>query len=64
MSAYFATHAGLLRYVAQDFQDMAQSGGTSSGDSDQAARLRVYASILERMVSELMPTSTPPQPGR
>ncbi len=55
MSPYFATHAGLLRYVAKDFEDMARTAG------DQSERLRVYASILERMVNELAPNATPVQ---
>ena len=52
MSPYFATHAGLLRYVAEDFLAMADSS------TEQAERLRVYASILERMVNELTPVAT------
>jgi hypothetical protein len=48
MSPFYATHAGMLSYVAREFAELARSG-----DNANAQRLALYASILERMVSEL-----------
>jgi hypothetical protein len=48
MSPYYATHAGLLSYVAREFAELAQAN-----DDPNAKQLAIYASILERMVSEL-----------
>jgi hypothetical protein len=61
MSPFYATHAGMLSYVAREFAELARSG-----DHANARRLALYASILERMVSEL--TGAPaqsdvPRPG-
>ena len=50
MSPYFATHAGLLRYVAQDLSDCARR---ADHDSAQAKKLELYAAILDRMIEEL-----------
>ena len=50
MSPYFATHAGLLSYVARDLSDCARNGDT---DSDQAKKLELYAAILDRMIEDL-----------
>jgi len=48
MSPFYATHAGMLSYVAREFAELSQSG-----DYPNAKRLALYASILERMVNEL-----------
>jgi hypothetical protein len=48
MSPFYATHAGMLSYVAREFAELARSDDTA-----HAQRLALYASILERMVSEL-----------
>ncbi|MEJ0068802.1 MAG: hypothetical protein WDO24_08835 [Pseudomonadota bacterium] len=48
MSPFYATHAGMLSYVARAFAELSQSG-----DAANAKRLAIYASILERMVDEL-----------
>ncbi len=48
MSPFYATHAGMLGYVAREFAELARTG-----DRANAQRLALYASILERMVSEL-----------
>jgi hypothetical protein len=48
MSPYFATHAGLLRYVARDLSDCARRA-----ESAQAKKLELYAAILDRMIEEL-----------
>jgi len=50
MSPYFATHAGLLRYVARDLSDCARRSGPESA---QAKKLELYAAILDRMIEEL-----------
>jgi hypothetical protein len=50
MSPYFATHAGLLSYVARDLSDCARS---ADRDSAQARKLELYAAILDRMIAEL-----------
>ena len=50
MSPYFATHAGMLRYVARDLSDCARRSGR---DSAQAKKLELYAAILDRMSEEL-----------
>ena len=57
MSPFYATHAGMLSYVAREFAELARTG-----DTRHARRLALYASILERMVSELTapPRSTEP----
>ena len=48
MSPYFATHAGLLRYVSRDLSDCARRS-----ESAQARKLELYAAILDRMIEEL-----------
>jgi hypothetical protein len=48
MSPFYATHAGMLSYVAREFAELSQAR-----DDPNAQRLALYASILERMVSEL-----------
>lgn len=48
MSPFYATHAGMLSYVAREFAELSQAH-----DDPNARRLALYASILERMVSEL-----------
>jgi len=58
MSPFYATHAGMLAYVAREFAELARSGGRA-GDGASAERLALYASILEHMVSEL--TAAPGQ---
>ena len=47
MSPYFATHTGMLRYLAREFTESAQA------DQQNGKKLALYASILERMVEEL-----------
>lgn len=47
MSAYYATHAGLLRYVADDFSAMAVA------DAERGRELELYAEILRRMIDDL-----------
>lgn len=47
MSPYFATHAGMLSYVAREFSELAHA------DQDNGKKLALYASILQRMVNEL-----------
>lgn len=47
MSPYFATHAGMLSYVAREFSELAR------GDERDGKKLALYATILERMVDEL-----------
>ncbi len=51
MSPYFATHAGLLQYVAREFSELA------TADSSEGRKLAIYAAILERMVADLVPTA-------
>ena len=48
MSPFYATHAGMLSYVAREFAELSQTG-----DDPNARRLALYASILQRMVDEL-----------
>ncbi len=48
MSPFYATHAGMLSYVAREFAELSQAG-----KDPNARRLAIYASILERMVDEL-----------
>jgi hypothetical protein len=61
MSPFYATHAGMLSYVAREFATLARSG---EGDNPSAKRLALYASILERVVSELTaPPSETPRPS-
>jgi hypothetical protein len=57
MSPFYATHAGMLSYVAREFAELAQRR-----DNPNAQRLAIYASILERMVLEL--TSEPTEASR
>jgi hypothetical protein len=47
MSPYYATHAGLLRYVADDFAALAGQ------DREHGDKLALYADILQRMIDEL-----------
>ena len=47
MSPYFATHAGMLSYVAREFSEL------SRDDVRDGKKLALYATILERMVDEL-----------
>ncbi len=47
MSPYFATHAGMLSYVAREFSEIARD------DARDGKKLAIYATILERMVNEL-----------
>ena len=47
MSPFYATHAGMLSYVAREFAELARR------DNPNAERLALYATILERMVLEL-----------
>lgn len=49
MSPYFATHAGLLQYVADDFSALA------GRDREHGDKLALYAEILSRMIDELTP---------
>ena len=58
MSPFYATHAGMLAYVAREFAQLARSGGRT-GEGAHAPRLALYASILEHMVSELTAASVP-----
>ncbi len=53
MSGYYATHAGMLRYVARDLAELAQRS------PEDARRLELYARILERMVADLMKAQRP-----
>lgn len=53
MSGYYATHAGMLRYVARDLAELARRS------PDEAQRLELYAAILERMVADLTGAPTP-----
>jgi hypothetical protein len=57
MSPFYATHAGMLSYVAREFAELAQRR-----DNPNAQRLALYASILDRMVLEL--TSAPTEAPR
>jgi hypothetical protein len=54
MSPYFATHTGLLRYVAQDLSDCARN---AERNSPHARKLELYAAILDRMIAELSETN-------
>ncbi|GFZ89630.1 hypothetical protein [Elstera cyanobacteriorum] len=47
MSPYFATHAGLLQYVADDFSALA------GRDREFGDKLALYADILRHMIDEL-----------
>ncbi len=49
MSPYFATHAGLLQYVADDFSALA------GRDREFGDKLALYADILRHMIDELAP---------
>ena len=48
MSPFYATHTGMLSYVAREFAELSQAA-----DDPNARRLALYASILQRMVDEL-----------
>jgi hypothetical protein len=56
MSPFYATHAGMLSYVAREFAEL-----SLSGDDPNAKRLALYATILERMIDELtaVPSEAP-----
>jgi hypothetical protein len=56
MSPYFATHAGMLSYVAREFNELARA------DAAEGEKLAIYASILERMVHELNTRAEPSTP--
>lgn len=47
MSPYYATHAGLLRYVAEEFTAL------SGQDAEHGDKLALYADILKHMIDEL-----------
>ncbi|MFD2264485.1 hypothetical protein ACFSM5_16390 [Lacibacterium aquatile] len=47
MSPYYATHAGLLRYVAEEFSAL------SGQDPVHGDKLALYADILKHMIDEL-----------
>jgi hypothetical protein len=47
MSPYFATHAGMLGYVAREFNALARA------EPENTKRFALYATILERMIDEL-----------
>lgn len=49
MSPYFATHAGLLQYVADDFSALA------GRDREFGDKLALYADILRHMIDEIAP---------
>lgn len=51
MSPHYATHAGMLKYVAREFNELART------DRKHTKRLKLYAAILERMINEIAPNS-------
>lgn len=53
LSGYYATHAGMLRYVARDLAELARRA------PEDARRLELYAAILERMVADLTAAREP-----
>ena len=54
MSPFYATHAGMLSVVAREFDELAAS------DSAEAPRLKLFASILQRMILDLSPHPSAP----
>lgn len=57
MSPYFATHAGLLQYVADDFSALA------GRDREFGDKLALYADILRHMIDELAPKAEEIEPS-